>query len=1441
MILTDRWDGSDAPFQGDRTLRLLLLPEGARVVRARVRVEPVPRDGADPFVELLSFEPGAAPGAAAAQVRRDVAPAGPSWTEADLRGRRTLHSLEGDVAGARLYVDLGGGVFTPVSAAGGIALAEDEAFLLGASPAPVPGVAATRLRLLADGARAPALSAVRVRSVPSGVTLRLGDDAPFWVHPGELSAPAWTADFAPLLAGWLQAHGRAEHGYTPVPLTVHTETLGRFRVEVEVEAWMEAGLLPPAVAEATFPFDFATHSLRPPGTATWAGDLSARLPAGARAVPGETRIRVIGAFGETRVVPGRGPTGVVDPAQAKGRALVTADYAQAQEIPPGAEARVVGVDVLVHPLTRSADLQLDLRGDEDGKPGSPLLPAPVRVRVAQGEAAARPVWVGAALAEPFHVDAGRRYWIVLQALGGEAEWIAYPHDAQAARRLDLTGAPNAAPPPLPALLNTADGGLSWRSGGPLVALFRLRAAPPRFTVPVQVEAGSGPDAVRVSLSRFDPLGRVDFTVDDDVLAGAVSAAARVATGPCPAGEVLADGGFAEWVAEGDGIGEPVAVDLRGAPGRALAMAPDGRWLYVLALRDGAPVLLRIDVPAERVVDEVALPGLAASWPYALGLVVHPDGSRAWALIQRSPPQSALFVQGVDLDTGTLLGPPRNLWERVLRHPLGDSVTRASALSPDGETLFVAVEGELAAIDLPALERAGPSPGVEVRRFHKRIERRVFSMAVSPAGDRLVVGFENQGAYGLHLLDLGTFDPRVPGSPFLSTISLPGLPLEVAITPDGSLAVVGFPRQQGERGTGVRLVDLDRGTVLAVQTKEEVPSGFGVAFFPDGTRAYVAGTGSLVEVDVARRSARVAARASEPTDTFWHLSITPQGDRLFALYVHGVPARVDARAIPLGTRRLARWTAEGLAAIGAARGEQARGVVLGRPHAEKPDPAALSQVARVGEGCRYVFSFDALAEPESGAVAELVWTGSRDELLEIDPVPLAASPAFGKAFGEEGRPLRPHRRTRTAPRGATRVEVRFRAPAGQAEVAAASLACTAERVDNGDFRLPLRDDAGGWDALPGPRAALLRAEPGGGTLVSATGPGAAELVQEVDAAEGTPLALRFQGLARAGPEGEAPALRVRWMDGAGRETGAAAVHPLLPDDFTVHVLRLEPPPGTTRAGVALVVPARAGLFARSLSLLAAPEVEVPLRFITQAPGELTVTEARVVYDLAGGPAVAGTGTIPPPLSSGGTGADGGHAADDGHGGEGGPGEAPDEAGDDGCHPCDDEEGAAPPAGRGAGGTQGAPRTVPVAIVRPPAGTRWQPAGSTRTQAAVSFQEVQVQGQSTAKAADLDHAQPAQPASEQAEASPPAPAAPWAEPVQDEVKPEIVGTPVREVLGVGAARERRLAEAGIRFAEELAAITPEELVRADPTFAPVAKSLIEEAARMVSGQTQRSPEA
>src|SRR4051794_6885697 len=117
MKVVDRWDGAASPFLGDRTLRLLSIPAGARIVSARLRLEPA--SGADPrapFVERLTFGKDALPGAAAARV------ATPGAVEIDLRGRRTLHAVEGTgLAGAQLYVDPGGGIFVAVAPDGTLA------------------------------------------------------------------------------------------------------------------------------------------------------------------------------------------------------------------------------------------------------------------------------------------------------------------------------------------------------------------------------------------------------------------------------------------------------------------------------------------------------------------------------------------------------------------------------------------------------------------------------------------------------------------------------------------------------------------------------------------------------------------------------------------------------------------------------------------------------------------------------------------------------------------------------------------------------------------------------------------------------------------------------------------------------------------------------------------------------------------------------------------------------------------------------------------------------------------------------------------------------------------------------------------------------------------------------------------------------------------------
>jgi predicted flap endonuclease-1-like 5' DNA nuclease/DNA-binding beta-propeller fold protein YncE len=1448
MKLADRWDGSGSPFAGDRTLRLLVVPEGARVLSARVRLEPAGAPGQEPFAERLAVGPDAA------QVRHEGGTAASSWAEVDLHGRRTLRALEGSgLDGARLHADLGGGIFVPVTAEGGIGLSAGDAVALadanGSGVAAVPGITAARLRLVRDGGGSPDVVAVQVRSAPSGVTLRLGGDAPFWVHPGEMTGAEETPDFAPLLAIWLAANGRAENGHLAIPVTLHTDALARFRVSVELDVAFEAALAP-AVPEATFPFDASTGSVRPPGTPAWAGDLAVRLPAGARVVAGETRMRLRGAFADTRVVPWRGPTGVVDPAQARGRVRISADYAQAQEVPPGAEALIVAVDLLLRPLDRAAELQVDLRADEGGRPAQgTLLPRALRVKVAQGAAADRPVWTTAALPEPFHVDAGRRYWLVAQGVDGDAEWIAYPHEAPAAQALVLTGTPAAPPPPLPGLQSSADGGLSWRSAGALVALFRLRSKPARFTVPLQVEAGEPPAtsaeqaegrkrAIRIPLGRFDPLGRIDFTVDDAPLADALTILARGAGAACPSGEALRDGGFSAWTAEGDALGAAAPVALAEARPVRVAASPDGRWAYALAGRGASLALLRIDVPAGALAGEVALRGAVPTASAACALLVHPDGSRAFVLTQPAG-LLGVTIEVVELDTAEVIGRPRVIGGSTpgrMSAPVAVEPGRtegpgasapaataaptpfAAALSPDGETLYLATIGDLMALDTAALEASGPVlQAAGVMRFRQPLVGTAACMAHSPHGGRLCVGTSTPLGGMLHVLDTGSFDPLAPGPLSLQSFTLPGVPVSAAFTPDGTLAVVALhtaPRQK--TGAGVVLVDAERGQVLAVRSKEAVEP-FGVAVSPDGARGYVGLRGGLGTVDFARRTLLASPLAGVDGDLV-DLALTPQGDRVFS--VAATDGGRGLVAVEVGTRRLAEWAATGPVAIGPARGERPRGVVLGSAGAAKPEAAMVSQVVPARAGCRYVFAFDALAQPGSAAVAELFWSGARGEPLDPDRVVLAEADAFG-AGGDEGRPLRPHRRWVTPPPGTAGVEVRFRTPAGAVEVAAASLACTADPVVNGDFRLPLWGDDGGWSAGPAARA-VVRAEAGGGVRVRAAGPGDAELRQEVDVAPGVPLALRFHARAEAAPDGRVPVLRVAWVDGGGRAAGRSVETAVLAGDFPAHPLRLEPPDGAARAVLSLVVPPRATLYPVSLAVLAAPQVEVPLRFIAECPGELTVSDVHVVYDLGDAAPGAASASSPAAGSAGASSAPAGGTSGGDTGGQG------DGAGGDmdGCDCCDDE---APPAARPSPAA-GPARTVSLATVRPLAGDRWlrpgavlhtavktaAPAPAPTPAAAADVLEHALAGE-VPERIGIDSAAPDTVANAEPE---PAPAGP------------VTITPVLEVKGIGQVRERRLSDAGILTAERLARATPEELLAIDASLTPAAAAaLIDNAAERV----------
>ena len=81
--------------------------------------------------------------------------------------------------------------------------------------------------------------------------------------------------------------------------------------------------------------------------------------------------------------------------------------------------------------------------DTDGKPwNAPLLPRPVVITLDRDLVRAA-TWINAALPAEFQLGAGRRYWMTVQCVDGEAGW-----SADAATETPSTG------PMIPAIANT---------------------------------------------------------------------------------------------------------------------------------------------------------------------------------------------------------------------------------------------------------------------------------------------------------------------------------------------------------------------------------------------------------------------------------------------------------------------------------------------------------------------------------------------------------------------------------------------------------------------------------------------------------------------------------------------------------------------------------------------------------------------------------------------------------------------------------------------------------------------------------------------------------------------------------------------------------------------------------------------------------------------------
>jgi predicted flap endonuclease-1-like 5' DNA nuclease len=505
--VSDRYLGDADPFEGDRTLTLGILPEGARVTKATVIVEPALTAKTAGFEEEFSFDAQARTLNAAdwGIARSPDSPA--AAVEIEFHATRTLVALTGSqTVGMIVPGTTTNGVTVAVGLGSAyIGLADDGTFMdPNKKPLPVtfptttpprvsvPSISASRVKVFGKPAAstdALTLSALAIRTTASNVSVRLGKTAPFWTRPGPLVGAAVSPDFAEVLNIFL-ATATIEDGFYRVPMTLHTDTIARLNLEVQLEYVIQHAVLPAHLKDATFRYAFSTLPDQPPDLTT------VRLPADAVPVSGSTGAAIRGTMQPSRVA--QGPVGEVAPVTA---VVVAADSTLAQPMGSPTELAITAVDVpLGNTAPGLAGLNVAIRGDLDGKPSSNVLAsASLRVdKALPGESS----WGSATLAAPFRALAGTRYWLVVQSLNGPAQWMAGPGSASE-----------------PPLQRSHDNGFSWRAASnpgappPLAGLFRLRNVPNSFTVPVQLQIGNGAAAQRRRLDEYAPLARIEFAFD----------------------------------------------------------------------------------------------------------------------------------------------------------------------------------------------------------------------------------------------------------------------------------------------------------------------------------------------------------------------------------------------------------------------------------------------------------------------------------------------------------------------------------------------------------------------------------------------------------------------------------------------------------------------------------------------------------------------------------------------------------------------------------------------------------------------------------------------------------------------------------------------------------------------------------------------------------------
>lgn len=521
MLLQDYCKIGDAdnpaPFEGDLTLWLRSLPAGAQVTKATIQLEPIPYQ--EP-IDLTAKTP----------IRGvTTVPSPPntaSFVEVNFHARRTLVSVEGSGGSATLQVDMGG-TFVSIADDGSIFAPGKTELKLPfstSSTQTLPGLTVSKFRLsLSTGTLS--VKKVTISSVPTNVSVRVGQLPAFWTHLGELAVADTSPNFALVLNAFL-INAQPQNGFYAIPFVIHSDTLAQLNATLQIEYVIDQPVLPSYLPEITMSYAFnpLPDVELPP----------VKLPKSAVPVAAATNVRVRGEFQPTRVAQeavGESPT--------VANVVVSPTSSLAQPFRLDQDIALTGIDLpLSKALPGLAGLSIAVQADNDGKPSGQVL---VRADIVVGKPLPdQSVWGSATLPAPFPLakqgsnqGPNQVYWLMLESLVGQAFWI-----ANLATASDLV------------LQYSRDNGLSWRPANaqealaPLSAQFRLRNVPNHFTIPIQLDIGQKPEDVRRTLDEFAPLGRVELTFGfGEALGQHLAKLAAASPSQCGSEDLVINGDF----------------------------------------------------------------------------------------------------------------------------------------------------------------------------------------------------------------------------------------------------------------------------------------------------------------------------------------------------------------------------------------------------------------------------------------------------------------------------------------------------------------------------------------------------------------------------------------------------------------------------------------------------------------------------------------------------------------------------------------------------------------------------------------------------------------------------------------------------------------------------------------------------------------------------------